>query len=93
MKTFRCLLFVALAATTAALAQMPEQPKTMKQAAPGGGRSIEGYWQDTARRILFSRDAPPDYVYGAWSPLDQGQTYPSAKEIRRSGSTYELGKV
>jgi hypothetical protein len=52
--------------------------------------TIEGYWQDTERRILFSPDAPPGYVYGRWSELDQGQTYPAAKHIRRSASGYEL---
>jgi len=52
--------------------------------------SIEGYWQDSARRILFSADAPPDYVYGGWTELDPAQTYPSAKEIRHVASGYEL---
>src|SRR2546423_14277954 len=47
-------------------------------------QTLEGYWQDTARRILFARDAPPSYVYGAWTMIDQDQTYPAAKEIRRS---------
>jgi hypothetical protein len=47
-------------------------------------QTLEGYWQDTARRILFARDAPPSYAYGAWTLLDQDQTYPAAKEIRRS---------
>ena len=37
-------------------------------------QSLEGYWQDTARRILFDRTAPPGYVYGQWNPLDQDQT-------------------
>jgi hypothetical protein len=54
------------------------------------GKTIEGYWQDTARRILFSRDAPPGYVYGQWTTLDQKQTYPSAKQIRHSGSGFEV---
>lgn len=54
------------------------------------GKTIEGYWQDTARRILFSSGAPTDYKYGQWTPLDQRQTYPSAKQIRRSGSGFEL---
>ena len=39
-------------------------------ALPAHGQTIEGYWQDTARRILFSREAPADYVYGRWG--DQG---------------------
>src|SRR4051812_22285426 len=54
------------------------------------GQSIEGYWQDTERRILFSRDAPPGYVYGGWTALDQRQTYPSAKHISRSTGGLEV---
>ena len=53
-------------------------------------KTIEGFWQDAARRILFSRDAPPSYVYGEWTAIDQQQTYPSAKQIRKSGAGYEL---
>src|SRR5258706_9125837 len=30
------------------------------------GDSIEGYWQDSERRILFSKQAPPGYEYGHW---------------------------
>jgi hypothetical protein len=60
------------------------------QAQSTGGKSIEGYWQDTARRILFSRDAPPGYVYGQWTALDQKQTYPTAKHIRRAGTGFDL---
>ena len=52
--------------------------------------TIEGYWQDTERRILYSPDAPPGYVFGGWTAIDQQQTYPTAKHIRRSGSGYEL---
>jgi hypothetical protein len=55
-----------------------------------GGKTIEGYWQDTARRILFSRNAPPGYAYGQWTALDQKQTYPSAKHIRRAGTGFDL---
>ena len=54
------------------------------------GKTIEGYWQDTARRILFSASAPPGYKYGQWTLLDRAQTYPSAKQIRRSGSGFDL---
>ena len=54
------------------------------------GKTIEGYWQDTARRILFSRDAPPGYEYGQWTALDQKQTYPSAKRISRAGAGFDL---
>jgi hypothetical protein len=60
------------------------------QAQSTPGKTIEGDWQDTARRILFSSSAPPDYKYGQWTPLDQQQTYPSAKQIRRSGSGFEV---
>jgi hypothetical protein len=59
-------------------------------AQPTTGKTIEGFWQDTARRILFSGSAPPGYKYGQWTALDQQQTYPSAKQIRRSGSGFEL---
>jgi hypothetical protein len=64
-------------------------------AAPAWGQSpdrktIEGYWQDTARRILFSVDAPPGYVYGQWHLLDQQQTYPTAKRISRSATGFDL---
>jgi len=54
------------------------------------GKTIEGYWQDTARRILFSSSAPPGYEYGQWTVLDPAQTYPSAKQIRRSGNGFDL---
>src|SRR5215208_4551906 len=53
-------------------------------------QSVEGYWQDTERRILFSADAPPGYVYGRWTALDQEQTYPTAKHILRSGDALEV---
>ena len=52
--------------------------------------TIEGYWQDTARRILFSREAPPAYVYGNWSAVDQDQTYPLAKQVKRAASGLEV---
>jgi hypothetical protein len=55
-----------------------------------GAQTIEGYWQDTARRILFSPEAPPGYTFGRWTELDEQQTYPSAKQIRRTGSGFEL---
>jgi hypothetical protein len=55
-----------------------------------GSKTIEGFWQDTARRILFARNAPASYAYGQWTSLDQTETYPSAKQIRRSGRSFEL---
>ena len=30
---------------------------------------------------LFARGAPADYPYGRWTPVDQDQTYPSAKLV------------
>lgn len=84
MRTFLRFPLLLLALACSALAQ---SPSSMKQF---GGDGIEGYWQDTARRILYSRDAPPGYAYGTWNQLDPGQTYPSAKLIRRLGSKYEL---
>ena len=59
-------------------------------AASAAAQTIEGYWQDTERRILFAADAPPGYVYGRWTPLDQKQTYPTAKQIRRSADRYDV---
>lgn len=53
-------------------------------------QSIEGFWQDTERRILFSADAPPGFQYGRWTKLDQNQTYPSAKQIRKGASGVEV---
>ena len=83
------VLFVLLAFATAAFAQSSPEPGK-----PGGGvqagKTIEGFWQDSARRILFSRDAPPAYIYGTWNTLDPQQTYPAAKQIRRSGRSFEL---
>ena len=56
----------------------------------GDAKTIEGFWQDTERRILFDRSAPATYAYGTWNHLDPQQTYPSAKQIRKSGGSYEL---
>jgi hypothetical protein len=57
---------------------------------PASQKTIEGYWQDTERRILFSSNAPPGYKYGQWTVLDQEQTYPSAKHISRSDAGFDL---
>ena len=59
-------------------------------ATPLYAQTIEGFWQDAERRILFDRRAPASYKYGAWTQLDQEQTYPAAKSIRKSGGRYEL---
>jgi hypothetical protein len=59
-------------------------------AAADDSKTIEGYWQDSARRILFARGAPPSYIYGQWTMLDPEQTYPSAKHIRRSPPGFDL---
>jgi hypothetical protein len=73
------ILIVLLAVTAGARAQVPS-----------GAKTIEGFWQDTERRILFSRDAPASYVYGGWTALDQAQTYPTAKRIARTAAGFEL---
>jgi hypothetical protein len=73
----------------ACLSCIPIPPSVHAQSTPGL-KSIEGDWQDSARRILFSRDAPPGYKYGEWTALDPRQTYPSAKRIRRSAGGFEL---
>jgi hypothetical protein len=57
-------------------------------AGSAAAQTIEGYWQDTERRILFSADAPAGYAYGRWTALDQSQTYPTAKQIRKSANGY-----
>ena len=85
MRALHCLPFVLFMLTGAALGQSPSPTKQL-----GDSKSIEGYWQDTARRILYPREAPPNYAYGAWNQLDQAQTYPSAKQIRRSSAGYAV---
>jgi len=59
-------------------------------AGSAAAQTIEGYWQDTERRILFSADAQPGYVYGRWTALDQSQTYPTAKQIRKSAGGFDV---
>ena len=78
MRTLPLLILSCLAGSLA-VAQTRSGPST-----------IEGYWQDTERRILFSSDAPPGYVYGRWTALDQAQTYPSAKQIRKSAGGFDV---
>ena len=53
-------------------------------------QTIEGFWQDSARRILFDRAAPASYEYGRWNVLDPQQTYPAAKQIRKLDKGFEL---
>src|SRR3979409_1999263 len=60
----------------------------MPVAAPA--QTSEGLWQDAPRRILFDRAAPPSYAYGRWNTLDPQQTYPAAKQIRKSDKSFEL---
>jgi hypothetical protein len=57
---------------------------------PGKAATIEGFWQDVAGRTLFKRDVSPSAVYGAWHSRDIGLPYFDTKQIRKSGSTYEL---
>lgn len=93
MKTL-CLLILALFAfSTAAQDQSPRDGKDAVDKAWGRGAtapSIEGFWQDKARRILFARNAPPAYVYGAWNMLDPLDMYALAKQIRRTEGGFEL---
>jgi hypothetical protein len=85
------LLFSALfTMATAACSQHSSDVKQVARETQGSPKTIEGFWQDTARRILYARDAPASYVYGQWATLDQTQTYPTAKHILRSGTTYQL---
>jgi hypothetical protein len=84
------LFFALLAVATTGGAQYSSQVEKPVSEVQGGRKTIEGFWQDIARRILFARDAPASYVYGQWTLLDPLQTYPTAKLIRRSGTAYEL---
>ena len=85
MRGFRRLPVVFLALAGAAYAQAPSPMKQL-----GDSKTIEGYWQDASRRILYSRNAPQGYAYGTWNALPQDQTYPSAKQIRHSASGYAV---
>ena len=89
-----CLpLFALLALSIPAHAQSPREagyPADTAKERQGAARTIEGYWQDTARRVLFMRGAPSSAIYGTWTALDPQQTYPLAKQIRKSGTGYEL---
>lgn len=81
-----CLLLLSVAALCGCAQSQMTREADRGKAVP----TIEGYWQDVSRRVLFMRDAPASSVYGTWVSLDQNQTYPSAKQIRQSGTDYEL---
>ena len=89
MRTLQ-LLFTLLAMATTAHAQIASEAQKQAGEMQDGRKTIEGFWQDTARRILFARGAPASYAYGQWTSLDPRQTYPTAKQIRRSGTSFEL---
>lgn len=84
------LSLVLLAFGTAVHAQSSAVIEKSAGSDRSAGNTMEGFWQDSARRILFARDAPASYVYGRWSALDLEQTYPSAKRIRRTATGFEL---
>ena len=79
----RFLLAVAMAllVTTTACAQ------------PSAAPTIEGYWQDVAGRITFKRNPLPADSYGSWYARALDATYPSAKHIRRAGSSFEVADL
>jgi len=77
MNVYRLLGYLGMLLVSEAFAQLTES-------------SIEGYWQDSARRILFSAEAPPGDAYGAWTALDDKQTYPSAKRIAPTPAGVEV---
>ena len=54
------------------------------------GKSIEGFWQDIAGRIVFKHNATAADKYGDWYPRALDTTYPQAKLIQRTGSTYSI---
>jgi len=56
----------------------------------GAKPTLEGYWQDTARRILYARGAPASYAYSEWTALDPTQTYPAAKRVQRGDGGWKV---
>ncbi len=88
MKTLYLLMLAFLTFSTAAHAQAPGAGRDADGAR--SAQSIEGYWQDKARRILFARNAPPAYAYGAWTTLDPQDMYALAKQIRKIAGGFEL---
>ena len=63
------------------------------QAQAPASSTIEGYWQDIAGRITFKRNPLPADSYGNWYERALDATYPSAKQIRRNGSSYEVADL
>jgi hypothetical protein len=60
---------------------------------PAYAQTIEGYWQDIAGRITFKRNPLPADSYGNWYERALDATYPSAKHIRRVGSSFEIADL
>jgi hypothetical protein len=56
-------------------------------------QTIEGFWQDTAGRTTFKRNASPTALYGTWHDREPDATYPRAKLIRKSGSGFDLADL
>ena len=55
--------------------------------------TIEGYWQDIERRILYSPDAPASYVFGRWTPLDQDGRDDQLRHTHRSPAAQDVNDV
>jgi hypothetical protein len=79
------MIRISVVALASLIACDPAVPQSISAANP-----LEGFWQDTGRRILYSRVAPAAYDYGAWQILDQAQTYPAAKELRRTPRGWQV---
>src|SRR5262245_7260947 len=88
MRTRQALVFASCLVSLTACIQ------TGHEVSPAGAASqsasIEGYWQDAERRVLFTRNAPSSATYGKWAALDPQQTYPLAKHVRRTASGYDV---
>jgi len=93
MKALYLLMLALFAFSNAAHAQSPRDGTNPVDKAPDRGAkalTIEGFWQDKARRILFARNAPPAYAYGVWTTLNPQDMYALAKQIRWTGGGFEL---
>ena len=68
MKIAHALLFLTVALMAPSHAQVTSEsdnrPVELREQQSTAG-TIEGYWQDAARRVLFMRDAGASSVYGA----------------------------